>query len=153
FNQGSMNFPVADTFQRSKLLLCCFDCPFSAGSRSDGDRALAASKEALVSGNFVDKANAVVRHHRPQFRLDMGSMPWRAFGPNDLNQSRPRCGRQNWLMQTVISSLKTRVIDLSAPTRLERETACLGASRHWRAALARGTRTGDRALLWIVRDA
>src|SRR6201997_1092981 len=54
FDQRSMNFPVTDTFQLRKLLLCCFDRPFSTGSRSDHDRALAAPKKSLVSRYFID---------------------------------------------------------------------------------------------------
>jgi hypothetical protein len=82
-----MNFPATDTFELGKLLLCCFDRPFSTGSRSDHDRALAAPKKSLVSRYFIDKANAVARHSCPH-RLDrMIIAPW-AFGPNDLNQLR-----------------------------------------------------------------
>src|SRR5437667_10857190 len=68
-----MNFPVTDTFELGKLLLCCFNRPFSTGSRSNNDRALAAPKESLVWRDFVDKANAVAWHLSPPVQLNKGN--------------------------------------------------------------------------------
>jgi hypothetical protein len=73
FDQGSMNFPITDTFELGKLLLCCFNRPFSTGSRSNNDRALAAPKKSLVSRDFVDKVNAVAWHLAPRVQLNKGN--------------------------------------------------------------------------------
>jgi hypothetical protein len=65
FDQSGMNFPIADAFKLGKLLLRCFNRPFSTGRRLNDDRALAAPEESFVSRNFIDKANAVARHLCP----------------------------------------------------------------------------------------
>jgi len=80
-----MNFPVADAFEPSKFFLCHFFRLFSAGCRGDNDRALAAAKKPIVSGNFIDEANTVARHLRLR-PLGAIIMTRRAPGPDDLNQ-------------------------------------------------------------------
>jgi hypothetical protein len=85
-DQSSMNFPVADTFELGKLRLCCFNRPFRTGSRSNNDRTLAAPKKPFVSGNFVDKANAVAWHLAPQSSWTKAIIALGAVGANDLNQ-------------------------------------------------------------------
>jgi len=87
FDQGSMNFPITDTFELGKLLLCCFNRPFITGSRSNNDRALAAPKKSLVSRDFVDKANAV-GIFAPPIRLENTDYCSAGVRRNDLNQFR-----------------------------------------------------------------
>src|SRR5271167_789049 len=65
FDQGCVNFPVANAFEPGEPLLRGLDRPFKGARGSNDHRALAAAEELFVPGNFIDEAHAIARHLAP----------------------------------------------------------------------------------------
>jgi hypothetical protein len=96
-----MDFPVANALELGELLLRRFDRPFSAGRRSNEDRALAAAEKPIVSRDLIHETDAITRHLSSPNPVSHTIMARRSMGLDDLDQFR-RTQRQRFAHDTTL---------------------------------------------------